>query len=95
MSMDLSGAGLGLGSQGTQKRGHQRIPSVVLSPSPSSESPGLVDKPMDITLTLDTSPTAVSSDSVTSYQAVIATPEFWDRLNLFLRSVVFLTRHFR
>lgn len=69
--------------------GHVRIPSVVLSPSPSSLSPSAeADKPLDINLTLDTSsiPTA-SAESAThsTYHATISQPEFWDRLHSFLR----------
>jgi len=70
--------------------GHSRIPSVVLSPSPSSVSPSMeADKPLDINLTLDTSsiPTAsVDSATLSSYHTTIAEPGFWDRLHSFLRT---------
>jgi len=70
--------------------GHSRIPSVVLSPSPSSVSPlAENNKPLDINLTLDTSsiPTASSEGAVHStYHATISQPGFWDRLHSFLRT---------
>lgn len=65
---------------------HQRIPSLVLSPSPS-ETSGVTEK--DIMLTLDT--TSISSPIVHSelstYHTTISKPEFWDRLYSFLRYV--------
>jgi len=74
--------------------GHSRIPSVVLSPSPSSVSPlAENNKPLDINLTLDTSsiPTASSEGAVHStYHATISQPGFWDRLHSFLRYVPFI-----
>jgi len=64
---------------------HQRIPSLVLSPSPS-ETSGVAEK--DIMLTLDT--TSISSPIVHSdlstYHTTISKPEFWDRLYSFLRT---------
>jgi UV excision repair protein RAD23 len=69
-------------------QGHSRIPSVVLSPSPSI-SPMAPNKPLDINLTLDTSsiPTASSeSTSLSTYHATISQPGFWDRLYSFLRT---------
>ncbi|EGO03857.1 hypothetical protein SERLA73DRAFT_175539 [Serpula lacrymans var. lacrymans S7.3] len=69
-------------------RRHQRIPSVVLSPSPSMVSLES-EKPQDINLTLDTSsiPTASMSNATRStYQTTISQPPFWDRLYSFLRT---------
>jgi len=67
---------------------HQRVPSLVLSPSPSSETPGHVEK--DIVLTLDSStisiPSSVSTESLSSYGATVSQPEFWARLYSFLAS---------
>lgn len=71
-------------------QGHTRIPSVVLSPSPSSVSLALEsEKPQDINLTLDTSQIPVPAGATHStYHATLAKPEFWERLKAFLRSVV-------
>ena len=68
---------------------HQRIPSVVLSPSPSSESPGVVEK--DIMLTLDASaPSPVSQpETLSTYHETVSKPEFWGRLYAFLQYVHF------
>ncbi|KIM86686.1 hypothetical protein PILCRDRAFT_815936 [Piloderma croceum F 1598] len=59
------------------------IPSVVLSPSPSSVTPSSENsKPLDINLTLDTSsiPTASSKATDTAYHATISDPAFWQEL---------------
>ncbi|KAJ7104407.1 hypothetical protein B0H15DRAFT_918930 [Mycena belliarum] len=61
---------------------HQRIPSVVLSPSPSGETPS----GGDITLTLDNATTTVDAQELSAYHATVAKPEFWERLLTFLRS---------
>ncbi|KAH9941891.1 ubiquitin-domain-containing protein [Epithele typhae] len=69
------------------KRGHSRIPSVVLSPSPSlTPSPGEVL--VDIPLVLDTSsiPLSPATVSDSSYHAHISRPEFWEKLSFFLKS---------
>jgi UV excision repair protein RAD23 len=67
-------------------RRHQRIPSVILTPSPSSVSPS-TEKPMDITLALDTASIApMSGDEHSSYHTTVAQPGFWERLHSFLRS---------
>lgn len=76
------------------KLGHSRIPSVVLSPSPSSVSPlAENNKPLDINLTLDTSsiPTASSeSSALSTYHSTISQPGLWDRLYSFLRYAYFI-----
>ncbi|KAJ8516755.1 hypothetical protein ONZ45_g5971 [Pleurotus djamor] len=64
-------------------RKHQRIPSVVLSPSPGSSSP-VFDKPIDITLSLDAPPSL--SPDISSYHTTVSKPEFWGRLRNFLRN---------
>ncbi|KZP24986.1 ubiquitin-like protein [Athelia psychrophila] len=65
--------------------GHTRIPSVVLSPSPSATTPSMeVDKPLDINLTLDASQPLPAAQS--SYHAAIADPVFWEKLNAFLKA---------
>jgi len=65
------------------KRGHQRIPSVVLSPSPSADTPGVVEK--DILLTLDPHVHAGEGEVLSSYQSTVVKPEFWERLFVFLK----------
>lgn len=66
---------------------HSRIPSVVLSPSPSATTPSLeVDKPLDINLTLDTSQTLPSAEATSTYHATLADPGFWERLNAFVKT---------
>lgn len=74
---------------GGEKKRHQRIPSVVLSPSPSGESPGVVEK--DIMLTLDppVSPGG-QSEQLSTYHETVADPLFWERLYVFLKSVFIL-----
>ena len=67
------------------RTGHSRIPSVILSPSPSlSASPGEVM--MDIPLVLDTSSVASAASSVppTPYHTMLAQPAFWENLRSFL-----------
>ena len=71
------------------RQGHGRIPSVVLSPSPSL-SPLADEKLVDIPLILDTSnipPSASQSAPDTPYHRIISQPEFWGRLYGFLRYV--------
>ncbi|TCD62766.1 hypothetical protein EIP91_006438 [Steccherinum ochraceum] len=78
-----------LPEQPSSKRpGHSRIPSVVLSPSPSL-TPAPDAKLADIPLLLDTSSipstgplSAAAAES--PYHATIAQPAFWDRLFTFL-----------
>lgn len=71
------------------KRGHTRIPSVVLSPSPSSTSP-LDEKPADIPLTFDTTEIPTASEAAgpprTTYHATISDPVFWEKLYAFLKT---------
>ncbi|KAF8814664.1 hypothetical protein BYT27DRAFT_7205615 [Phlegmacium glaucopus] len=68
-------------------RRHQRIPSVVLSPSPSLEATGGAEK--DIMLTIDAvdlpSP-VVQSDAMSTFHRTVAQPEFWERLHTFLKN---------
>lgn len=71
------------------RSGHQRIPSVVLSPSPSL-TPIADEKLVDIPLVLDTSnipPPSVGAAPDTPYHTIISQPEFWERLHNFLRYV--------
>jgi len=73
------------GNESKTKRGHSRIPSVVLSPSPSLTPTGS-DKIVDIPLILDTSnmPLSSSSTSDTPYHATLSQPAFWEKLHTFL-----------
>lgn len=68
----------------TPARGHHRIPSVVLTPSHSPKS----EKPLDITLTLDTLSTAsISEEELSTFHSTIARPLFWKHFREFLRCV--------
>ncbi|THU80489.1 hypothetical protein K435DRAFT_785438 [Dendrothele bispora CBS 962.96] len=81
---NMLGTETGTGS----KRKHQRIPSVVLSPSPSNDSPEAEGQPRpDIMLELDSIDTsAPEMKEVSTYHTVISSPGFWDRLHSFLRT---------
>lgn len=75
-------------SKETPQLGHQRIPSVVLSPSPSRSPLTENNKPLDINLTLDTSSiltASAESSALSTYHSTISQPGFWDRLYSFLR----------
>ena len=66
---------------------HQRIPSVMLSPSSSLESSG---GEKDIMLTIDPGvlPSPVlQSESMSTYHQTMSQPEFWERLHAFLKYV--------
>ncbi|KAI9508529.1 hypothetical protein F5148DRAFT_1195205 [Russula earlei] len=71
-----------------RRRGHGRIPSVVLSPTPSSP----LEKPQDIQL-VDPEGFSLSAEMPTepgtpqsSYRAAVSQPEYWEKLLAFLRS---------
>jgi hypothetical protein len=73
--------------QGTQThpntaiRRHQRIPSVVLTPSHSPTR-----EPIEIPLTLDNiSTTSISEEELSTFHSTIALPDFWRRFRDFLR----------
>ena len=73
--------------QGGKK--HQRIPSVMLSPSPSLESSGAVEK--DIMLTIDPGvlPSPVlQPDTMSTFHQTMSQPGFWERLHAFLKYVL-------
>ncbi|KLO09834.1 hypothetical protein SCHPADRAFT_922264 [Schizopora paradoxa] len=73
----------------TPARKHNRIPSVVLSPSPNSSSTALplVETPGDIQLTLDAPDVdGRVADSLDAYHQKIASPQFWERMHEFLRA---------
>jgi len=65
---------------------HQRIPSVMLSPSSSLESSGAGEK--DIMLTIDPGvlPSPVQSENMSTYHQTMSQPEFWERLHVFLKN---------
>jgi UV excision repair protein RAD23 len=68
-------------------RKHQRIPSVMLSPSSSLESSGAGEK--DILLTIDPGvlPSPVlQSDNMSTYHQTMSRPEFWERLYDFMKN---------
>jgi UV excision repair protein RAD23 len=82
-----------------KKHKHQRIPSVVLSPSPSTSTTDLlagVDAPpggagtqeKDILLTLDATdvPQPLYPETLSTYHDTVANPEYWARLMDFLAS---------
>jgi len=72
------------------KRSHSRVPSVVLSPSPSGAFSAGEEKPVDILLSLDTStiptPSLSPEASSSTYHDTISNPEFWQKLLDFLRT---------
>ncbi|EMD35647.1 hypothetical protein CERSUDRAFT_116388 [Gelatoporia subvermispora B] len=73
-------------SDSKTRSGHSRIPSVVLSPSPSL-SPAINEKVVDIPLTLDTSnipSPSTSGPPHTTYHTAISQPAFWEKLYGFL-----------
>lgn len=87
----LSGGSPAAASGHTGKR-HQRIPSVVLSPSPSNEDDLDAQPRKDVLLTLDTTDLALGTGSTTketlgAYHLTISSPGFWDKLIQFLRCV--------
>jgi len=71
-----------------KRRGHGRIPSVVLSPTPSSP----LEKPQDIqlvdedgfTLSTDMAPEPTTPRQST-YRTAVSQPEYWEKLLAFLR----------
>jgi len=71
-----------------KRRGHGRIPSVVLSPTPTSP----LVKPQDIQLvdadgfTLSADMPAEPSSPQSSYRVTVSQPEYWEKLLSFLRS---------
>lgn len=68
---------------------HQRIPSVMLSPSPSLESSGTVEK--DIMLTIDAGVLpgpVLQSDTMSTFHQTMSQPGFWERLHAFLKYVL-------
>jgi hypothetical protein len=81
-------ASLGLAPP-TKRRGHGRIPSVVLSPTPSSP----LEKPQDIqlvdadgfTLSAAEMPPTEPAIPQSTYRTTVSQPEYWEKLLAFLR----------
>ncbi|KAI0066780.1 hypothetical protein BV25DRAFT_1835190 [Artomyces pyxidatus] len=71
-----------------KKRGHGRIPSVVLSPTPTSPMQEVQDIPLvdEDGLTVSAEMPADTAIPQSTYQTTISRPEFWDKLVTFLRS---------
>ncbi|KJA25457.1 hypothetical protein HYPSUDRAFT_37445 [Hypholoma sublateritium FD-334 SS-4] len=75
-------------ARATPKGRHQRIPSVVLSPSPSSDARGAPPE-KDIVLTLDAPPSpGALPATLSAFHDVVAAPAFWARLYEFLQTRV-------
>lgn len=83
-------SGLTVGGEGgtpAKKTRHSRTPSIVLSPSPSSDIPGAGPE-KDILLTLDSAadlPPTVPVETLSTFHNTVAKPDFWERLLAFLR----------
>lgn len=80
-------SGLSVNAEGTgagRRTRHSRAPSIVLSPSPSTEAPGAPPE-KDILLTLDSSVDATTTTVETTYHTTVAKPEFWEKLLEFVR----------
>lgn len=82
----MSGLSVGEGAPSVKKR-HGRTPSIVLSPSPSSDIPGAAPE-KDILLTLDSAadvPASLPVETLSTFHATAAKPDFWERLLAFLK----------
>ncbi|KIK69284.1 hypothetical protein GYMLUDRAFT_214381 [Collybiopsis luxurians FD-317 M1] len=79
------------GTHSGKGKRHQRIPSVVLSPSPSNDDPDKSPK-KDVLLALDTneldlgSSSPVLRETLGSYHLTISNPAFWEKLLALLRA---------
>lgn len=74
--------------------GHRRIPSVVLSPSPSEGTPAQERNQKDIVLTLDvdagvlpSSPGSKTQEMLSTFHETVSDPGFWERFYVFLKCV--------
>lgn len=96
-SMATQSKGFGSGTldpnpKTSAKGKHGRIPSVVLSPSPTPGSPNAQEK--DILLTAENDPVPdipLSPDATSTYHQTISKPEFWQKLLSFLQYVAILS----
>ncbi|KAF9447742.1 ubiquitin-like protein [Macrolepiota fuliginosa MF-IS2] len=80
--------GGGDGTTPAKKARHSRTPSIVLSPSPSSDFPGAAPE-RDILLTLDSAadlPNSMPVETLSTFHHTVAKPEFWEKLLTFLKS---------
>lgn len=84
---ETTALGLAVGEGTTSgKRRHGRTPSIVLSPSPSSDLPGAApekDIVLSADVTVDVPASAIEAQS--TYQATVTTPDFWKNLLTFLK----------
>ncbi|TFY70937.1 hypothetical protein EVG20_g2064 [Dentipellis fragilis] len=84
-----SSATLSPNASAGKRRGHGRIPSVVLSPTPSSATEEVQDIPLvdesGITVAYEHSRSS-SPIPQTTYRTTISQPEFWEKLHTFLSS---------
>lgn len=85
------GGSLNPNAKATGGKKHQRIPSVVLSPSPSNDVPD--ETPKEIVLDLDAAsvdpinPELRDGMSITgSYHDIVAKPQFWEKMIEFLKT---------
>lgn len=70
----------------SSKGKHTRIPSVVLSPSPSLDSLRGTGVEKDILITLDSDPLpSPQSETLTTFHETVSNPDFWQRLYDFLK----------
>jgi UV excision repair protein RAD23 len=79
--------GLAVGGETTSgKKRHGRAPSIVLSPSPSSDMPGAAPE-KDIVLSVDSAADvpASATETLSTYQTIMTTPGFWENLLTFLK----------
>ncbi|KAI0322926.1 hypothetical protein OF83DRAFT_274137 [Amylostereum chailletii] len=84
----VSAATLMPDSTPAKRRGHGRIPSVVLSPSPSPSMEEVHDIPLidDSGLTFSADMPDQPTLPQSTYRTTISQPEFWERLLIFLKS---------
>lgn len=92
LSPNPQGSGVGEGGPGGKRKGHGRIPSVILSPSPSSSGVGLPDVTLvhddggkgihgEVHMDIDRPPSAGLPQ--TTYRNTVSQPEFWEKLHGF------------
>lgn len=91
LEMPLPQAASSSSISSTGPRRHQRIPSVVLSPSPSNDDLDTSPK-KDVLLTLDTDNLGLGlgtgnapKETLGSYHLTISNPAFWEKMLVLLR----------
>ncbi|KAJ3570565.1 hypothetical protein NP233_g4316 [Leucocoprinus birnbaumii] len=83
--LSVTGEGAAAAATSGKRTRHSRTPSIVLSPSPSSDVLGAAPE-KDILLTLDSETTAAPVETLTTYHATVADPAFWEKLLAFVRN---------